>query len=171
MRPHLHWVLAPGIFTQITCFPGELLDVTIALFFDERSMISQKLLGAAENNISKTAHGFGHSHEDRGGVLIIIIFRDDYQLPSIEAGALDCFNASRITKLGAQLNGKEQLKKLSQKVMYLQRSMRQKKSEKIFLRLLSQKLLGAAENNISKTAHGFGHSHEDWGGVPIIIIF
>ena len=121
---------------------GELLDVTIALFFDERSMISQKLLGAAENNISKTAHGFGHSHEDWGGVPIIIIFGDDYQLPSIEAGAFDCFNASRITKLGAQSNGKEQFKKLSQKVMYLQRSMRQKKSEKIFLRLLKNVRMG-----------------------------
>jgi uncharacterized protein (DUF1697 family) len=115
---------------------GELLDVTIALFFDERSMISQKLFGATENNISQTAHGCGHSHEEWGGIPIVVIFGDDYQLPSIEAGAFDCFNANRISKLGAQANGKEHFKKLGRKVMYLQRSMRQKKSEKIFLRLL-----------------------------------
>jgi len=115
---------------------GELLDVTIALFFDERSMISQKLFGATEKNISQTAHGCGHSHEEWGGIPIVVIFGDDYQLPSIEAGAFDCFNANRISKLGAQANGKEHFKKLGRKVMYLQRSMRQKKSEKIFLRLL-----------------------------------
>ena len=77
-----------------------ILDLTIALFFDERSMISQKLLGATEINVSKTAHGCGHSDEDWGGIPIIIIFGDDYQLPSIDPGAFDCFNGDRQTKLG-----------------------------------------------------------------------
>ena len=43
-----------------------ILDLTIALFFDKRNMISQKVLGATEINVSKTAHGCGHSDEDWG---------------------------------------------------------------------------------------------------------
>jgi hypothetical protein len=77
-----------------------ILDLTIALFFDERSMISQKVLGATEKNVSKTAYGCGHSDEDWGGIPIVIIFGDDYQLPSIDPGAFDCFNGDRQTKLG-----------------------------------------------------------------------
>ena len=79
---------------------ADLLDLTIALFFDERSMISQKVIGATEINVSKAAHGGGHSDEDWGGIPIIIIFGDDYQLPSIDPGAFDCFNGDRQTKLG-----------------------------------------------------------------------
>ena len=37
---------------------------TVALIFDERSMISQDILGAAETNVSATAHGMGHDNED-----------------------------------------------------------------------------------------------------------
>jgi hypothetical protein len=75
---------------------GKLLETTIALFFDERSMISQNVLGAAEMNISSTAHNFGHESEDWGGIPVVVIFGDDYQLPSIEPGAIDCFTSSKM---------------------------------------------------------------------------
>ena len=68
---------------------GKMLQTTIALFFDERSMISQNVLGSAEANISSTAHNLGHESEDWGGIPVVVIFGDDYQLPSIEPGAFD----------------------------------------------------------------------------------
>ncbi len=37
---------------------------TIALFFDERSMIVQIVIGTAEINIQETAHNGGHDTED-----------------------------------------------------------------------------------------------------------
>jgi hypothetical protein len=39
---------------------GAILDTTTALFFDERSMIAQKVLGATENNGNQMAHTYGH---------------------------------------------------------------------------------------------------------------
>ncbi len=63
---------------------------TIALFFDERSMISQHVLGSAELNISTTAHSGGHETEDWGGIPVIVVFGDDYQLPPPATnGAID----------------------------------------------------------------------------------
>jgi hypothetical protein len=37
---------------------------TIALLFDEWSMISQIVIGTAETNVQETAHGSGHDSED-----------------------------------------------------------------------------------------------------------
>ena len=65
----------------------------IALFFDERSMIGLMLLGQTETNIRETAHNGGHDTEDWGGIPIIAIFGDNYQLPPpVLPGAFDAFN-------------------------------------------------------------------------------
>jgi hypothetical protein len=61
----------------------------VALFFDEKSMISQLVLGKAETNIRESAHNGGHNTEDWGGIPIIVAFGDDYQLPPIGLGAID----------------------------------------------------------------------------------
>jgi hypothetical protein len=43
------------------------LQNTIAIMMDERSMLSQMILGLAEKVVSRTAHECGHSSEDWGG--------------------------------------------------------------------------------------------------------
>jgi hypothetical protein len=58
----------------------EKLKHTAAVFIDERSMLSQCVLGNTEMNIRNTAHGGGHKDEDWGGIPVVIIFGDDYQL-------------------------------------------------------------------------------------------
>jgi hypothetical protein len=50
------------------------------VFIDERSMVSQRKLGSAEMNIRSTAHGGGHDNEDWGGIPVVILFVDDFQL-------------------------------------------------------------------------------------------
>ena len=48
---------------------------------DERSMVTNELVGAAERNTSQTSHGGGHQNEEWGGIPIMILIGDDYQLP------------------------------------------------------------------------------------------
>ena len=73
---------------------------TIALLFDERSMIGLMLLGQTELNIRETVHNGGHDTEDWGGIPVVAIFGDDYQLPPpIFPGAFDSFVQKNKTKL------------------------------------------------------------------------
>ena len=125
---------------------GKMLQTTIALFFDERSMISQNVLGSAEANISSTAHNLGHESEDWGGIPVVVIFGDDYQLPSIEPGAFDCFNSSKNESIGRKSNGKRQFLILGKTVMELQQVMRQQKEEMLFLKILNNIRIGEATN-------------------------
>jgi hypothetical protein len=61
----------------------------LCLFIDKRSMLSSKVLGAAERNIRQTVYNGQNSQEIWGGVPAVILFRDDYQLwPVIEDGAI-----------------------------------------------------------------------------------
>ena len=125
---------------------GKLLETTIALFFDERSMISQNVLGAAEMNISNTAHNFGHESEDWGGIPVVVIFGDDYQLPSIEPGAIDCFSTSKNETIGKKTNGKRHFLILAKTVMELKEIMRQQQQEVLFIRILTNIRIGNASN-------------------------
>ena len=58
----------------------EKLEHTAAVFIDERSMLSQRVLGNTEMNVRSTAHGGGHEDEDWGVIPVVIVFGDDYQL-------------------------------------------------------------------------------------------
>ena len=53
----------------------------VALFIDERSMVSLRTLGHASLHASETAHGGFRNDEDWGGIPIVVMFGDDYQLP------------------------------------------------------------------------------------------
>jgi hypothetical protein len=59
------------------------LQNTVAILMDERSMLSQIILGLVEQTVARSAHKCGHSGEDWGGIPVVILFGDDYQLPSI----------------------------------------------------------------------------------------
>ena len=37
--------------------------------------------------------------------------------------------------------------------------------------MISQRVLGNTEMNIRHTAHGGGHENEDWGGIPVVVLF
>jgi hypothetical protein len=59
------------------------LQNTVATMMDERSMLSQIIIGLVEQAVSRSAHECGHSGKDWGGIPVMILFCDDYQLPSI----------------------------------------------------------------------------------------
>ena len=63
------------------------LEDTIALIVDERSMVSALLLGTMEAYCRQAAFKGGNHHLDWGGLPIVILVGDDYQLPPIDEGA------------------------------------------------------------------------------------
>ena len=66
------------------------LENTVALIVDERSMISALLLGTMEAYCTQAAFKGAKSHLSWGGLPIVILVGDDYQLPPIDEGAFYC---------------------------------------------------------------------------------
>jgi hypothetical protein len=109
---------------------------TIAFFFDERSMISLLFIGQTERNIKETIHNGGHKTEDWGGVPVVAIFGDDYQLPPpVCPGAFDVFNNTY--KNNVSQNGCTHFISLAGTTMELTEIMQQNEDETEFRNLLS----------------------------------
>jgi hypothetical protein len=114
---------------------------TIVLFFDEQSIISQLVIGRAEKNVCKTAHGGGHEPEDWGGIPVVIAFGDDYQLPT--PGQLGAINSlSNPGKSKVSQSGANQYINLGSRTMELTTIMRQDEEQKEFRELLKDTRLG-----------------------------
>jgi len=60
------------------------------IIIDERSLLSQEVLGAAERNCRLCTHKGKNPDKPWGGVPIILMFGDDYQLPSVCRGSQGC---------------------------------------------------------------------------------
>lgn len=112
----------------------------IAIMFDERSMIGQIVIGGTELNVSETCHNGGHESEDWGGVPVVALFGDDYQLSSPGLGAFDALFNQGNNK--ASRNGAQQFIKLGNTTMELKKIMRQNKKQKQQLRLLKHIRVG-----------------------------
>jgi hypothetical protein len=63
----------------------ETLKNLLVLMIDERSMISSELMCSAEKNLRQTVFGGQNSKEFFGGLPVVILFGDDYQLPPVRA--------------------------------------------------------------------------------------
>jgi hypothetical protein len=50
------------------------LQNTVAMIMDERSMLSQIILGSVEQAVARSTHECGHSGEDWGGIPVMIFF-------------------------------------------------------------------------------------------------
>lgn len=62
----------------------------LALIIDERSLLSSRDLGTAERRIAETIYNGGFlNHMSFGGLPILILVGDDYQLPATSSGATD----------------------------------------------------------------------------------
>jgi len=70
----------------------------LCLIIDERSMLSSKVLGAAERNIRKTVYNGQNSQEIWGGIPVVVMLGDDYQLwPVIDEGAIQGYSKMNTT--------------------------------------------------------------------------
>ena len=90
----------------------------LALVIDERSLVTSKVLGSAEALLSETIFEGGHHRDESwGGLPILIIAGDDYQLPGIGEGPLTALYARGGTKMTQ--NGRSALLEASRFVMEL----------------------------------------------------
>jgi len=65
----------------------------LCLMIDERSMMSSKILAVAERNVRECAFNGQNSKEIWGGVPVVLLFGDDYQLfPVIDEGAIQGYS-------------------------------------------------------------------------------
>jgi hypothetical protein len=54
------------------------LQNTVAIMMDERSMLSQIILGLFEHAVARSVHECGYLGEDWGGIPVMILFGDNY---------------------------------------------------------------------------------------------
>ncbi len=62
---------------------SRVLKHSLVLIIDERSLLSMETLGACEKNVKECCHGGLNKTSDWGKIPVIILFGDDYQLPSV----------------------------------------------------------------------------------------
>jgi hypothetical protein len=123
------------------------LQNTVAIMMDERLMLGQIILGLVEQAVARSAHECGHSGEDWGGIPVVILFGDDYQLPSIGNG--DTTNIPQLNKNSGtkvrhdmtQCQGGLQFMNLAEEVMELDHVCRQTDDQIIFKGILECLLL------------------------------
>ncbi len=75
----------------------EHLKHIFCLIIDERSMLSSKVLAAAERNIRHSVYKGQNSGEIWGRVPVVLLFGDDYQLfPVIKEGAIQGYSKKKL---------------------------------------------------------------------------
>jgi hypothetical protein len=114
--------------------------VIIAVLIDERSMIGLRTMGSVCVNLKTCAHGGVHSNEDLGGIPIMIMFGDDFQLPPFTRGPFDIvIEAARPERSsGLEDIGTDLFLNISKSVMVLNVSKRQLDNQDVFRQQLQQ---------------------------------
>jgi hypothetical protein len=124
------------------------LQKTVAIMMDKRSTLSQIILSLVEQAVARSAHECRNSGEDWGGILVMILFGDDYKLPPIGNGG-----ATKIPQLNKNIGTKGihdmthcqgglQFMNLAEEVMELDQVCRQIDDQVIFKGILERLHLG-----------------------------
>jgi len=133
----------------------EKLQATVAIFIDERSLISLELIGALEQNVAKTAHECSHANEDWGGIPVVVLFGDDYQLPPVRVkGAFSILDdkGEKKSRFNSKLETKgiEQYMSLGENVVELDFIVRQNSDQVHFKNILKRLRVGWTNENDRK---------------------
>jgi len=123
---------------------------TVALIFDERSMISAELLGAVERNVASTCHGGNKSKSIWGGIPVVLLIGDDYQLPPVimmgkgrgAFHAIDYKPHKNDKGLSLELRGMQEFLRLSRDAMTLTCNKRVNKGQDTFRDILGRVRMG-----------------------------
>ena len=105
------------------------LRTTLALIIDERSLLGSNLFGNTELKFKETIFGGLLSELDWGGLPILILVGDDYQLPPVKKeGGLEVLlnNTKEGNRSKSTIHGKRKMKQCAEFVMELHRSRRLK---------------------------------------------
>ena len=114
------------------------LSHCIALIIDERSMISSYVLACAEDACKKAIFKgkYVHKNISWGGLPILLLVGDDYQLPPITTGAFDIFSSKFPWTSKMILHGQQLFLETGRDVMFLNSVKRTLKSQNRLQRLL-----------------------------------
>ena len=118
---------------------------TLIIIIDERSMLDACMLGITKHYMEQCAHGGRNKTTPWGGIPIIILVGDDYQLPPIMPGAFYAQNDTQVqsTKrlpdalLGIRAEGFAEFRELGTFTVYLEGEKRVNEGQDEFKRLLS----------------------------------
>ncbi len=100
------------------------LGKVVALIIDERSMLSSAVLAMMEHHCKLGAYRGQKCDQEWGGIPVVILVGDDYQLPSIDFGAIHIFDSSK-RKDFITVAGESIFSEFAQNVMKLEDSKRQ----------------------------------------------
>ena len=130
------------------------LDGIAALIVDERSMVSALLLGTMEAYCRQAAFKGTNNDLSWGGLPMVILVGDDYQLPPIDKGAFHCFGQTtrqlrtKIEEVYVQ-NGKDLFLEFGKDVMTLAQSKRVWEGQ-VQLQHILDGVRGSSDNTLSK---------------------
>ena len=113
----------------------EKLRYIVALIIDERSMISSGILAMMEQRARLGAYRGQRSDQPWGGIPIIIMVGDDFQLPSVDPGSIHLFDKS-ISKSDCTIAGEDIFIEFASNVMKLDGSKRQHEDQTRMMQLL-----------------------------------
>jgi hypothetical protein len=142
------WNTKKGMANSIMEKLQKKLQNTVVILKDETLMLSQIILGLVEQAVDRSSHECGHSGEDWGGIPVMVLFGDDYQLPSIDnSGAT---NIPQLNKNGdmkglhdmTQCQGGLKFMNLAEEVMELDQVYRQTEDQVIFKGIIERLQLG-----------------------------
>ena len=90
----------------------------LCLIVDERSMVSSSVLGCTQQRVEETIYqGLGIDKHSWGGLPVLILAGDDYQLPGVHQGAIESLYRSDGSK--ATIKGRESFKECARVVYQL----------------------------------------------------
>lgn len=100
---------------------------TLIIIIDERSMLDATMLGTIKHYMKQCAHSGQNKNHPWGGIPIIILVGDDYQLPPISPGAFYALNEDQLKKTAfmtdaaysLRKDGFEEFREIGKKVIYL----------------------------------------------------
>ena len=132
---------------------------------DERSMISSEDMAMINEHTKKVVHQGTHPNDDFGGIPIVLLVGDDYQLPPIMPGVASAFSVASTkskqkkgkdiavtnpSNYGKRQNGGELFKRVGKKYIKLQTSKRVLKDQ-AFLTTCLRGVRGDSKNGLSES--------------------
>lgn len=115
---------------------------TLVIVIDERSMLDATILGTIKHYMQQCAHGGMNNKHPWGGIPIIILVGDDYQLPSIHPGAFYAQDPGQLKSpdnlvvLTLRNQGFQEFLAIGERVISLDGEKRVNEEQDIFRRIL-----------------------------------